>query len=58
MGSGADVIAYAFLMYTMLMALCCVFVGSRTSRRMGWLISAPVIFAPWGLVLIDFAMHS
>ena len=57
MGSGAEVIAYAFLIYTMLMALFCVFVGSRTSRRMGWLISAPVIFAPWGLVLIEFAVH-
>ena len=57
MGSGAGVIAYVFLIYTMLMAMFCVFVGSRTSWRMGWLISAPVIFAPWGLVLIAFAVH-
>ncbi|MGW2648467.1 hypothetical protein ACWC2T_26925 [Streptomyces sp. NPDC001393] len=57
MGSGAVVIAYAFLIYTILMALFCVFIGSRTSWRMGWLISIPVIFAPWGLVLIGFAIY-
>ncbi|WP_225098868.1 hypothetical protein [Streptomyces sp. CoH27] len=56
-GSGAVVIAYAFLIYTILMALFCVFIGSRTSWRMGWLISVPVIFAPWGLVLIGFAVY-
>ncbi|MGW3121054.1 hypothetical protein ACWDBW_28545 [Streptomyces sp. NPDC001107] len=57
MGSGAGVIAYAFLIYTVLMALFCVFIGSKTSWRMGLLISTPVIFAPWGLVLVEFATH-
>ncbi|MFF3918562.1 hypothetical protein ACFYZB_34905 [Streptomyces sp. NPDC001852] len=57
MGSGAGVIAYGFLIYTCLMALFCAFIGSRTSWRMGWLISLPVIFAPWGLVLMGFVMY-
>ncbi len=39
------------------MALFRVFIGSRTSWRMGWLISLPVIFAPWGWVLMGFAIH-
>ncbi|EST18944.1 hypothetical protein M878_44315 [Streptomyces roseochromogenus subsp. oscitans DS 12.976] len=58
MGSGAGVIGFAFLVvYTLLMTLLCVFVGSRTSWRMGWLISVPVIFMPFGLLAMGMATH-
>ncbi|AOR36632.1 hypothetical protein BFF78_41230 [Streptomyces fodineus] len=57
-GTGAFVIGFDFLVvYTVLMTLFCVFVGSRTSWRMGSLISVPLIFMPFGLLAFGMAIH-
>lgn len=52
MGSGASTIVLAlFFFYALLVAPFCVLVGSRTSWRMGWLMSAPLIFLPLVLLI-------
>ncbi|WP_187284402.1 hypothetical protein [Streptomyces sp. uw30] len=52
MGSGAGFIVFAvFFFYLLLMGPFCVLIGSRTSSRMGWLMSAPLIFLPLALLV-------
>ncbi len=52
MGSGAGVVVLAaFFFYVPLVAPFCVLVGARTSRRMGWLMSIPMVFLPLALVV-------
>ncbi|MFF3336797.1 hypothetical protein ACFYWX_46160 [Streptomyces sp. NPDC002888] len=51
-GSGAGIIVLAvFFLYLLLMAPFCILVGSRTSWRMGWVMSAPLIFLPLALLI-------
>lgn len=52
MGSGAGVVVLAvFLFYALLMVPFCILVGARTSRRMGWLMSIPLVFLPLVLLI-------
>ncbi|MFJ7072396.1 hypothetical protein [Streptomyces sp. NPDC098781] len=52
MGSGAGGIMLAvFFLYVLLMGPFCVLVGTRTSWRMGWLMSIPLIFLPFALLV-------
>ncbi|MGV4983298.1 hypothetical protein ACVB8X_01905 [Streptomyces sp. NRAIS4] len=56
MGSGAGVIVFAVLVvWPILMAAFGLFVGSRTSWRMGLLVSVPLILMPYGLWLFGAA---
>ncbi len=55
MGSGASVIVLAvFYFYAILLTPFCILVGSRTSWRMGWLMSVPLIFLPLALLITFF----
>jgi hypothetical protein len=50
LGAGV-VVLVVFWFYVPLMVPFCVLVGSRTSWRMGWLMSAPLIFLPLALLV-------
>lgn len=52
MGSGAVVvIVWAFFLYLLVMGPFCILIGSRTSCRMGWLMSVPLIFLPFATLV-------
>lgn len=52
MGSGAGFIVFpVFFFYLLLMGPFCLLIGSRTSSRMGWLMSVPLIFLPFALLV-------
>ncbi|TYP02534.1 hypothetical protein FHV95_12341 [Streptomyces coelicolor] len=44
------------LVYVLAMVPFCVLVGSRTSRRMGWMMSVPLLLFPLAL-LLAFLVH-
>ncbi|MCQ4203406.1 hypothetical protein ACFW5W_02420 [Streptomyces sp. NPDC058783] len=52
MGTGVGTMAFAVcLVYVLAMVPFCVLVGSRTSRRMGWMMSVPLLLFPLALLL-------
>lgn len=53
MGAGAVMLIWpAFFFYVLLMGPFCILIGARTTRRMGWLMSVPLIFVPFALLVV------
>ncbi|MEU1257032.1 hypothetical protein ACWHLZ_20850 [Streptomyces chartreusis] len=53
MGIGAVLlICPAFFFYVLLMVPFCILIGARTTWRMGWLMSVPLIFVPIALLVV------
>ncbi|QEV71008.1 hypothetical protein CP983_33185 [Streptomyces chartreusis] len=51
MGAGIMLIWPAFFFYVLLMGPFCALIGARTTTRMGWLMSVPLIFVPFALLV-------
>ncbi|MGW6792466.1 hypothetical protein [Streptomyces chartreusis] len=51
MGAGIMLIWPAFFFYVLLMGPFCALIGTRTTTRMGWLMSVPLIFVPFALLV-------
>ncbi|MFC8243028.1 hypothetical protein [Streptomyces chartreusis] len=51
MGAGIMLIWPAFGFYVLLMGPFCALIGARTTSRMGWLMSVPLIFVPFAMLL-------
>ncbi len=55
MGTGLGAVVFVlYLLYALIMLPFCVLVGSRTSQRMGWMMSVPLLFFPLALLIALF----
>ncbi|MEV8429681.1 hypothetical protein ACFCYF_10520 [Streptomyces chartreusis] len=51
MGAGILIIWPVFFFYVLLMGPFCILIGKRTTSRMGWLMSVPLIFVPFAMLV-------
>ncbi|MEU8544151.1 hypothetical protein AB0C52_29855 [Streptomyces sp. NPDC048717] len=48
---GAGFILFPLALYLVLMGVFCALVGAKTTRRMGWAMSAGLVFLPLALLV-------